>query len=191
MLPLNKTRLYILTPSHRHRPIILALGQYTSMYPTWPIKPCLYMSLRLFRRIWTGHRKNRGGGGSCLGHGSGPCSSAHSIMVCPTSRRVQCRHFQFRVARAVFLARLLGSHGRREFRLESQFLAVQVENDGNRYQAECKTSQQSAGPFNPHPIEHLSRKQWEPCCSNRSEKCVGCNGGSGAADNDQSLALDK
>ena len=52
-------------------------------------------------------------------------------MMCSASAGVQGRHFQLRLARAVFLSWLLWRHRGREFGLESEFLAVQVEDDGD------------------------------------------------------------
>lgn len=53
--------------------------------------------------------------------------------------------------------------------------AINPECKGYRDHDDRQTSEQSTGPLYTQILEHLSGKEWEPCCNRRAEHNVGSN----------------
>ena len=113
------------------------------------------------------------------------CSSSApdlGIMICSASSRMQCRKLHFVVTTALlFIGWFLNCHGRSKLGFLPKLLAIQIENDRNRYTCSRQTTQERTGIIDPEAVKHLSRKQWKAGGEARTEECVGCYGGCSTA----------
>ena len=99
-----------------------------------------------------------------------------------TPGRHGSHHLRLRVRLAfrVVLRRGLHHHRWAELALGAQFLAVDVEEDGDGDEDGGDTAEEGGGPLDAEVVEHLPGEEREASGGDGSEEGVGCNGGCGA-----------